>query len=217
MADLPKLPKRLTLKQINPEAKARLVPAAFKPPTIDFKSGGADSEVSYSMEGMGSLIENMDMLPEIYKDAAGFEMAEIMAEVIQDAKANYVPIETGALSDSGASDEYVRGRGISVVEISAWFGAPGGPSGGMSSGAVSIGVSAATQAGLHAVKDPSEYALDQHETLTYQHINGGGPKYLERPFLAKVPEIFSRLVRAIQDVGGPNVTLFGRGGPEWRG
>jgi len=169
------------------------------PPTTDFVSGGDGSDVFYTMTGLESLLDTISRLPDFVKDVAGFEAADIAAEVIVKAK-EVVPRDAGNLADSGMSDEYVPGNGISIIELGMWFGAPG-VSVGFGATERTIGKSrrsgAATQMGLHEV-DPSLYALRMHEEL-FEHYTtpGTGPKYLEKPLLETAPTIVPRINAAI--------------------
>jgi hypothetical protein len=202
-----------------PSKSAEIVPQ--KPPPPAWVSGGATADVYYDtqgafyeMRGMDALQQNIALLPEACQDAAGCEMANIAAEVIQDAKDNYVPVKFGNLKDSGRSDEYEPGRGMGITEIGMWFGGP--PDVG--SGGAGVSTAAATQAGLSATADPALYALVQHEFLGYHHTIGGA-KYLEKPLLAMLPKILPRIARAIAEIQGvtPRSALFALGGGPQRG
>lgn len=164
------------------------------PVKVDWESGGKDADVYASLEGMSALIANIEAMPENAQHAAGYEMADIAEEVIADAKENYVPKLTWRLHDSGGSDEYNPKANMGFAEIRMWFGAP--PD-GVSSGQETIAGSAAIAMGLNLVVDPSEYAYVQHENMEWTHPNGGGPKYLERPFIAKLPTVVPRLAAAV--------------------
>lgn len=52
----------------------------------------------------------------------------------------------------------------------------------------------------------SDYARIQHEDLTFAHPNGGGAKYLELPFMARIAQLADRLAarwaKAIVALGG---------------
>lgn len=162
--------------------------AKFVPPTIDFESGSAGAEVSFTCRGLKSLEANLLSMPKIAVDAAGYEMADIAKEVIEDAQENFVPVDTGALKQSGDYDEYEPGKGIGIAHIAMWFGGVVGP-----------------EALEHGVIDVQAYALEQHENMEYRH-NIGGPKYLERPFMKAMPTILPRIAEAIDKaMGGNNV------------
>lgn len=163
-------------------------------PKVDFVSGGADSDLSMSYSGLEALESNLLKLGGYAMDAAGYEMANIMRDVIADAKgedwdASLVPILTGALRDSGDHDEYKPGRGQSFIQIAAWFGAPIGPE--------------AIEAGI---KNTSDYALAQHEDRTYEH-EYGGPKYLEIPFERHRPTVQTRIAKAVGNALGGSTAL----------
>lgn len=158
--------------------------AAYVPPTVDFISGsaGADSEV-VRVSGLKSLEENLLMMGQVAMDAAGTEMANIAAEVIADAQANYTPFRSGDLIASGQSDPYEADRnGIkpTITQIAMWFGAPQ--------------TGEALAAGIH---DTSRYAEIQHEDLEFKHEIGGN-KYLEKPFNKAEPTFLPRVAGAIE-------------------
>lgn len=184
------------------------VPAAPKiklePPKVDFVSGSEGAEVFYKLEGMASLIANIGELAPFYQDCAGYEMADIAAEIIQRAKDEFVPYRDGPLRDSGMSDEYQPGRGIQITEIAMWFAGPGAVL-GMGSSGRQVGKSTlhaeVAQAGLH-VTDPTVYALEQHENLSFVHpvlgpVTSPQAKYLERPYMEMMPNILPRIAGRI--------------------
>lgn len=174
-------------------------------PTVDNESASVNAEVVFRSTGAKSLAATLIQLPQVYIDAAGYEMAVIGREVIMDAQANYVPVDTGDLSSSGDSDEYEQGSKYGKVLIAMWFGGEVGPE------AASMGVA-----------DVRKYALEQHENMEYHHpalnslglggpVGGGppgsgtgGPKYLERPLQKIEHTVVPRLAAAIAKVGDMN-------------
>ena len=170
---------------------------AFVAPTQDFSSGNEDLAVIRSF-GMKALLANLAILPAAIVDAAGFEVATIMREVILESQETYVPVDTGDLSESGNSDEYVAGSGVGgIATLRAWFGE-------------SMGETAHAR-GVH---DPYLYALEQHENTELHHpplhtrtkemaghafFRPGGPKYLETPFNNKAPSVAPRVGKAISE------------------
>lgn len=173
----------------------------FEAPKVDWQSGGLGVDVFYQMEGMEALQNNIDMLPQFYQDVAGREMTVIASEIIEEAREKYVPYRFGALRDSAGFDEYEPGKGIRVTEIGMWFGAPGS--------GLDEGSALAVHEGL-SVKDPSVYAEDQHENLSYAHpvigpVETPQAKYLEIPVLLKAPDVPQRIASAIDAAGGPNI------------
>lgn len=50
------------------------------------------------------------------------------------------------------------------------------------------------------------YAQDQHETLTYRHIHGGGPRYLGGPLLANAEETIAELAKHVITKEGSAIT-----------
>lgn len=173
----------------------------FVPPKVDWQSGGEGSDVFYSMSGMEALQANLDALPQACQDAAGVEMQKIAMEIIEEARDTYVPYKFGALRDSAGYDDYKPGEGIKATEIGMWFGAPGSSS--------TPGEAIAVHENL-TVKDPSMYAEDQHENLSYEHpivgpVTAPAAKYLETPFTLKQPDVAERIARAIDDIGGPDL------------
>ena len=178
-------------------AKAKAL-AKIQQPKEDWKSVGTGSEVMYSLWGFEALVANIAELPQAARDAAGFEMEAIAAEVIATAKDGMVPYLSGRLSSSGGSDVYEPTKDLTISDISMWFGAPNS---GVASGNETFTEAEALQSGAHKVEtDPSEYALIQHEDLTFNHPQGGGPKYLEIPFLEAVPTVLPRVANAIAGV-----------------
>lgn len=162
----------------------KLPPLVKKPivaPTIDFVSGGENSEVTVTGAGFKSLFANLESIHINARDAAGFEMAQFLADVITLAKdGDYVPFLTGDLKSTGDSDEYVPAFGEMIAQLAAWFGAE-----------------TTAEQKIHGVPDASKYALVQHEDLLFNHPNGGGPKYLERPFDEMIPSLRDRIARAV--------------------
>lgn len=159
---MPALPKKIVLT----------------PPKVDFVSESEGAEVSFKAIGLEALEENLKKLAPAVQNAAGYEMAKIAAEIIEDAKENYVPVDTGDLKASGDSDSYDETKLFSIIKIAMWFGGEVGP-----------------EALEHGVKDVRSYALEQHENLLFHH-NVGGPKYLERPFLIAEPTMLKRIADA---------------------
>lgn len=150
----------------------------FNKPTVDFVSGSNGAEV-LRVTGAQALRDNILLLPVAAREAAAREMAVIAAEVIEDAKENYVPVDTGDLRDSGDSDDYVPDSTEEVTIVAMWFGGE---------------VTAEELA--HGKKDVREYALEQHENMEYRH-SVGGPKYLERPFVKIIDTVGPRIANAI--------------------
>lgn len=156
------------------------------PRIVDFVSEGAGAEV-LRVTGCAQLAANLLQLPLICREAACREMAVIAHEVIETAKATFVPIDTGDLKDSGDSDPYMPGTTQEVTDIAMWFGGEVGP-----------------EAAAHGVKDTRLYALEQHENMEYNHHGIGGPKYLETPFNNILSDITPRIARAAAEAIGLN-------------
>lgn len=178
-------------------------PLVIEPPKIDFTSGGKGADVYFEASGLESLAKTIMGMSKQIRDAAGFAMSDILFEVIDDAKANYVPVDTGALKDSGNADEYVPRYDTSIIELACWFGAPvshkmanlGFEQTVDQEGKIKTVKSHKAGVGLQ-VKRPELYAEDQHENMQYKHPMGGGPKYLEIPFNARVPKMAERIANA---------------------
>lgn len=177
-------------------------------PKVDFQSGGTGSDVFYQMKGMQAMIANITLLPKLYRDAAGYELANILADVIIDSRDNYVPYQNGVLRDSAGSDEYVPSA-ENFLEMGCWYAAPGGII-GMGSQGRQVGKSTsaghAREMGLH-VEDPTLYAVVQHEDPEFKHPVLGPVatpqwKYLEQPFNKMTPNIMPRITDAIEAAGG---------------
>jgi hypothetical protein len=133
-------------------------------------------------------------------------MANIAAEIIEDAKENYVPYKYGALYDSGRSDEYDPNKRLDITQIGMWFGGASDIGMGSSSRKVghAKGSAEASVAGAQSghIIDPSVYALEQHENLSFRHpvvgpVSNPQAKYLERPLLKATPTVIPRLKQAI--------------------
>lgn len=183
--------KTLTLRPAKPMPP----PPPMKPPTVDFKSAGGDSEVLRvvaEVSGVKSLLANLAQLPRTARDAAGYEMSSFAHDVIAYAKEGaFVPFQYGNLESSGDFDDYVPEE-TDILKIACWFGSPIGAEG------LSLGV-----------VDTSKYALIQHEDLTFNHPLQGGPKYLENPFTEMVPELQPRIASAIARALGASQTDLG--------
>jgi hypothetical protein len=177
-------------------------------PKVDFQSGGTGADVFYQASGFGAMIENIGNLPKLYKDAAGYEVANILADIIQDSRDNYVPYQNGPLRDSAGSDEYVPAA-ENVLEMGCWYASPGGHI-GLGSQTRQVGKKtahlAAKEQGLH-VEDPSLYAIVQHEDPSFKHpvlgpVATPQDKYLEKPFNKMIPNVMPRVTKAIEEAGG---------------
>lgn len=164
--------------------------AQFLAPKIDFVTSGAGAEVM-RLVGAEALAANILMLPMIIRNAANREMSIIAHEIILDAQENYVPVDVGNLRDSGDSDEAVENSTQEITQIGMWFG--GEPT---------------VEQTAHGVVDVRKYALEQHENMEYKHNDPARPqagaKYLERPFVTKMPDIGPRIARAIAEALGMN-------------
>lgn len=182
-------------------------------PTVDSESRSDNAEVIFRSSGARSLAATLLMIPQTYLDAAGYELAAIGREVIIDAQANYVPVDTGDLSASGDSDEYEPGSSAGRAQIAMWFGGEVGPE------AASVGI-----------RDVRRYALEQHENMEYHHppmnkktgvggpVGGGppgsgtgGPKYLERPLQKIEHTVVPRVSAAIARVNDMNAAFVEMG------
>lgn len=171
-------------------------------PEVDFVSGAGDG-VNLTATGLGAFESLLRTMPKNVRDAAGFEMQAIGRDVIAYARENnFIPYDTGALYDSGDSDDYDPNTNATITKIAMWFG---GPPRTLSAEAAGVGntVEHLRALGLKLVgqdvlqtKDASIYAMEQHENMQYDHHGIGGPKYLERPFLAFYPAIQGRIAAA---------------------
>jgi hypothetical protein len=178
-------------------------PIVQPPIKLDFKSGGADADVSFSFTGMDDLATLLLSAPGAVRQACGYEMADIAHEVIALSKDEYVPRDTMALYDSANADEYDPRTDAGITQIGMWYAAPGYASMSSDTNFVTatdkegkvIGTyrQSTGHGGGMVLKQPEKYALEQHENMEYDHHGIGGPKYLERPFMLKQPEVFPRL------------------------
>lgn len=177
----------------------------LRPRTVDFQSGGEVAGVSISASGIQSLIDTLKDLPFTAMDACGAEMATILLEVVETSRDKYVPYRDGYLRDSAGSDSwdgYTMNAG-NIVEMRCWFGAPA------SAAQIRQGVRAGHSEGVKFI-DPSIYALDQHENLSYHHpiigpVSMPKAKYLETPFNEMQPKIMPRLGNAINAAWGGSI------------
>ena len=167
------------------------------PPKIDFQSGGEGADLFMSVKGLDALAATLRSMPQVAKDAAGFEMADIAHEVIDDADANYVPWETRALLESGNADEYVAGSGAEITQIAMWYGQTISES---AKEAIGRAIIAGDISGKP--RDPSQYAEIQHEDMSFNHPRGGGPKYLEIPLNKIVGTIGPRIASKVAEAWG---------------
>lgn len=179
--------------------RPRATPAklVIQQPKVDYQSGGEGADLFMSISGIDALVATLRAMPQVAKDAAGFEMADIAHEIIEDAKANYVPWETGELRDSGNADEYTPNSGAEITEIKMWFGQSRSES---ANAAIQAAILVGDLSG--APRDPSEYAEIQHEDMLFKHPRGGGPKYLEIPFNKVLNTIVPRIASKIFESWG---------------
>lgn len=180
----------------------------IEPPTIDFKSGGSDADVMFEASGLESLAKTILGMGKPIRDAAGWEMSNILFEIIDDSGANYVPKDTMALYDSRGADEYNPNLNSNFIELACWYGAPVSTKSQMDfeqavdpEGNIKT-VKSHKAGGGFKVKRPELYAQDQHENMQYKHPHGGGPKYLEIPFNKRVPKMAERIAAACGIVVG---------------
>ncbi len=176
------------------------------PVQIDYTSPGGVAEVGVQVKGLAALEANLRQMGSVAMDAAGYEMANIAAEVIEVAKDRYVPIDIGNLRDSGRSDEYQPNRGQTITTIRMWFG-------GTEDELTVNEMEAADITGRKAyfgsakrirykINPANRYALEQHENMSYDHHGVGGPKYLEIPFNNIIHTIQPRIASAVAEAIG---------------
>ena len=95
-------------------------------------------------------------------------------ESIWEASQALVPVDTGALRESGTvSDAAISGL-VASVEIS--YGVPG----------------------TGFARTPSEYAIKVHEDTTMRHPRGGQSHFLSQPFFAATQDLLEELADAIR-------------------
>ena len=95
-------------------------------------------------------------------------------ESIWEASQALVPVDTGALRESGTvSDAAISGL-VASVEIS--YGGPG----------------------TGFARTPSEYAIKVHEDTTMRHPRGGQSHFLSQPFFAATQDLREELADAIR-------------------
>jgi hypothetical protein len=179
-------------------------------PTVDYQSGGFNAAVNIQLNGLQSLIDNLKDLPKYAIDAAGSELQNICRDIIVDSRTNYVPYEYGDLQDSAGWDEWNEATmsAKDIIEMRVWFGAELKIK--QSRKAIKAAIKAATNEGATKDVDPSVYAWEQHENLSFNHPNVGvvtNPqnKYLEKPFLDMEPKILGRVATAISRVWGSDL------------
>lgn len=205
---------------VKPRQIATPLPPVVLPTKLDFVSGGRDADVSFEVEGMDLLVEFLLNAGPNVRQAVGYEMADIAHEIIEWSGAVFVPKDTMALYDSRDADEYDPKLDVDITQIGMWYAAPGSikDPGGMHVVATDAKGNKGTyrqsvgHGGGMVLKRPEVYALDQHENMSYDHSpehgkGGGGPKYLERPLNAKLPEIMPRLSGiAARVIGGEKLS-----------
>ena len=178
----------------------------WRPPTkyTDFTSGGEGAGVAVYATGLQALVETLRSMPRIAQVAAGYRMQQIAEEIIEDARANYVPYRDGYLRDSAGWDTFKPTTNADVTKIGMWFGAP------MSGIQMRQTATALLQLGVKTPR-PDKYAWDQHETISYIHPNLGvvtnpQAKYLERPFLKREPSFLAEIADAVSKEWGGAAT-----------
>ncbi len=138
--------------------------------------------VTVKLRGVAEVQRNLYRLakkyPKVTLKAANRQFEFIMT----DSKRDYCPVRDGHLRSSGhvVADE-------AQLEVTMGYGGPAGTGNQGESNTVNVG-----------------YAVPQHENEEYKHTVGG-PKYLERPLMAKVPtlatDIASEVLQEIQTAG----------------
>lgn len=159
------------------------------PPKKDFESISATSDVAISASGLSSLEQTLLSMGQACMDAAGYEMEAIGKEVIVAAKI-LAPVKTGTLEDSGQSDDYDPTRKFTLSQIAMWFGEEVGP-----------------EATEHGIQSAHDYALVQHEDLSFKHPLKGQAKYLEIPFMQMQPTFLPRIAAAVGRAMGSGAGL----------
>lgn len=120
---------RVVVKEIVP-ITAPII--KLEPAKADFVSeaNGADVEfgsLKLEVRGLSALADNLLRIGPNAMNAAGFEMQNILAEVINHAQI-IVPVRFENLKKSGNHDMYVQNSALvkspTILEMKAWFGAP---------------------------------------------------------------------------------------------
>jgi hypothetical protein len=129
-----------------------------------------------TIEGLDAVVTRILGLPGKAKQALGHAMKAEMEQIIDVAKAYYVPYDSGQLHDSGR----VRGPvfvSASVIEVIGSFGPVSNPRG--SSYAVPV----------HEIPEPPSQSVGGYSA----HHNVGTWKFLEIPFLIRQDGMVNRI------------------------
>lgn len=133
------------------------------PPLVPIPKPITTTSETVQVSGGNELLARLSMLPQVAIGNAMNDMQDKAQEIMDDSKDNYCPFEFGTLRESGVVFPSDDGSEIIMSY------------GGQGSGA-------------------EAYALEQHENLSYdhsapKHSGIGGPKYLEKPLVARQNEI----------------------------
>lgn len=179
--------KTFRMPAIPPKLKAP------EPPKV-YGSLGKEAEIGFQVSDATGMIETLLSLPQVALDSAGYEMARMGQEIIEEAQEpQNVPVDTGNLRDSGDYDNYEPNRGQTLAQIGVWF----------------AGDATAEQI-AHGRKtaDVKTYALEQHENRSLRHPHGGRAKFLEIPFTNKISEMQERIAAAIRSALGGDLLRY---------
>lgn len=134
----------------------------------------ANAHATVELVGIEHIIAQLLLLPAVAKRALGHSMFLEMDRVIDNAKANYVPEETGATKDSGK----VKGPFVTrdMVEVTGSFGP------------VSNGRGPYTVP-LHEIPEPPAVSVGGRSA---RHQKGTW-KFLQIPFLLAMPGMVGRI------------------------
>lgn len=152
----------------------KLPPLPPKPPVAP----PVKTENVETNDGADILIGFLQILPQLATAGALEGMLEVGQKVMQDSKDNYCPFRLGNLRESG--QVYIDDEAGPASQVVLSYGGKG---------------AIMSESGT----DPADYALIQHENLTYHH-DIGQAKYLERPMMVWAQRVI--------DVAGQSVAMF---------
>lgn len=136
------------------------------------------------INGLNQILAALGTLPKATMQRAGFAMRMEMSAILADARQNYVPVDKGKLQRSGAKSDSVKGPmflGNGKVRVEGSFGPVQNKYG--SNYAVPV----------HEIPEPPGKSVSGHSA---RHSRGQW-KYLQTPFLKRVPDIPGNVARKV--------------------
>lgn len=133
---------------------------------------------TFKLRGAKAMQRRMEGLARKYPDRVKAAMYREGELILADSKENYVPVDLGVLRSSGFVNPPQRsGKDVSVV--------------------IGYGGAAADYAlSVHETPSPHDPPTWKGTTVTFSP-DGRGPKYLEKPLKAAIPDIPRRLAESL--------------------